>query len=116
MVRSGVYSPGSHLSCLASNTGTYSCTYARFFCYFRASFLCQANRCSDEIAEQRMWSIGTALKFRMELRAYKPGMVRQLYDLDQTIVGGTTAHNHPVCFHALAVFVVEFVALAMALK
>ncbi len=63
-----------------------------------------------------MWSIGATLKFWMELGGHKPGMVGQFYDLDQAIVSGTAAHYHTMCFHALAVFIVELVAMAMALE
>src|SRR6266581_3552005 len=63
-----------------------------------------------------MWTIGTALKFWMKLRGHKPGMVRQLYDLDQAIIGGTATDYHTMCLHALAIFIIELVAMAMTLK
>ena len=63
-----------------------------------------------------MWTIGTALKFWMKLRGHKPGMVRQLYDLDQAIIGGTATDYHTMRLHALAIFIIELVAMAMTLK
>src|SRR3989442_4403098 len=43
-------------------------------------------------------------------------MVGQFYDLYQVIIGGTATHNHAMCLHALAIFIVELVAMAVALK
>src|SRR5438874_11013234 len=69
-----------------------------------------------EIAEEWMGTCGTALKFRMELRTYKPWMVCQLYDLHQTVIGRAATDDDPMCFHAPAELIVEFVTVAMTLK
>src|SRR5436305_11425226 len=99
-----------------ADDATRTCANTHFLLYFRVRLFCQANSRSDEIAEQGMWTIGTALKFWMKLRGHKPGMVRQLDDLDQAIIGGTATDYHTMCLHSLAIFIIELVAMAMTLK
>src|SRR5689334_15245718 len=74
------------------------------------------NACPDEITEQRMRTRWAALELRMELRCNKPGMIPQFDDLDQAIVSRATTDDQTMRLHALAIFVIELITMAMALK
>src|SRR5947209_1458282 len=63
-----------------------------------------------------MWSIRPALKFWMELRGHKPGMIGQLDHFNQAIVRGSATDNHAMHFHTLTELIVELVAMTMTLK
>src|SRR5713226_866651 len=76
--------------------------------------LCLAR--ADEIAEERVRAIRATLKFGMELRADKPGMICQFNDLDQAIIGRAAADDHAMRLHAPAKLIVELVAMAVALE
>ena len=71
---------------------------------------------ADEIAEERVRTSWTALEFRVELRRDEPGMIDQLDDFNQFIVSRMTAYLDAVRFHAFTVFIIELVAVAMALE
>ena len=53
--------------------------------------------------------------FGMELSRQEPGMVRQLDDLHQAIVRGKAAEHQAFGCQLVAVRIIEFVAMAMAL-
>jgi hypothetical protein len=72
--------------------------------------------CPDKIAEELMRTSGTTFKLLMKLCRDKPGMVWQFDNLNLAIVSRTTTHDHAVGFNEIAKFVVEFVAMAVALK
>src|SRR5712671_4156361 len=55
------------------------------------------------------------LKLRMELTSDEPRMGLQLYDLDQRSVGGQSTQSEAVLDELIAVLVVDFVAVPMAL-
>src|SRR5260370_19429919 len=67
---------------------------------------------ANKITEQWMRTSGTTLKFGMELRGNKPGMVGQLNHLDQAVISRATAKDQTVGLHALAILVIELVAMA----
>src|SRR5258708_37256288 len=71
---------------------------------------------ANEVAEERMWTSGAALEFGMELRGNKPGVVRQLNNLDQAIISRATADYNTIGFHAFAEFIIKFITVAVALK
>ena len=49
----------------------------------------------DKGAEQGMGLVGTALQLRVELYAYKPGVIGQLHDLHQPSVRGQARKAKP---------------------
>src|SRR5574337_118488 len=68
----------------------------------------------NELSEQRMGSFGTRLKFRVELAADEPWVIRQLNHLHQHIVRREPAQSHAVAFQDLPEVVVDLVAMAVA--
>src|SRR5580704_15663395 len=70
----------------------------------------------DESAEQRMRIERARLQFGMELASEKPWMPLQLHDLHQMIVRRGPRRDEPDLFEPLAIVVVHFVAMAMALR
>src|SRR5712691_10433412 len=70
---------------------------------------------SDEAFEQRVRLVRLALEFRVELAGDKERMIFQLDYFDQLSIRGKPAEDEPGLFKALAVGVVELVAMAVAL-
>src|SRR5262245_32377460 len=73
-------------------------------------------RRDDEAVEERMRARGPALELRVELRADEPWMGLQLDDLDEVVVRRAPADDHARRLSALAIGVVELVAVAVALE
>src|SRR2546423_12295974 len=69
----------------------------------------------DELAEERRGPCRPRLELGMELRGHEPGMVRQLYDLDQTALLEGAADDQARVDEPLAVGVVDLVAVPVAL-
>jgi hypothetical protein len=69
---------------------------------------------ADEVAEEGVRATGPGEEFRVELAAYHPGVVGQFADLNQSVVGGSTAVNHACLMQRLTVFVVKFIAVPVA--
>src|SRR6266849_4325286 len=76
--------------------------------------LCLAH--ADKIAEERVRAIRATLKFGMELRADKPGMICQSKYRHLAIIGWAVADYHAMRLHAPAKLIVELVAMAVALE
>src|SRR5919108_294966 len=68
-----------------------------------------------ELAEQRMRPAWTRAEFRMELRSNEPGMILELDDLDQAIVGRGPREDHARLPHSFPEGVVELEAMAVPL-
>ena len=62
-----------------------------------------------------MGLVGAALQLGVELDAHEPGVVGQLHDLHQALVGGETGQLQARLGQLLAVVVVELIAVAVAL-
>ena len=93
-----------------------------FFTYFMWLLIERSNfaflllqRCLHEAAEQRMRAVRAGLQLRVRLRADEPGMLRQLDHLYDAAVRGLTGQKHAVLLKNLAVIVVDFIAVTMAL-
>src|SRR2546425_7679307 len=69
----------------------------------------------DETAEQRVRLVRLAEELGVKLAGQEEGMILQLDHLDQLAVGRRAAENHALALELLAVGIVEFVAMAMAL-
>ena len=59
--------------------------------------------------------VGTALELRVELGAHEPGVVRQLHDLHQPLVGREARQHQAGLLHLGAVIVIELKAVAVTL-
>src|SRR5438094_4265693 len=70
-------------------------------------------RCGNEAFEERMGLVRLAVKFGMELAGNEKGVVSQFDDFHQLAIGRETAENKTRFFEALAVRVVELVAVAV---
>src|SRR5205823_4724965 len=66
-----------------------------------------------KVAEQWMRAARSGAELRMKLRGHEPGMVPQLDDLHQPVVGRGAGEDHARLPHRLAIGVVEFEAMAM---
>lgn len=62
-----------------------------------------------------MRAVRAGLQLRVRLRADEPGMLRQLDHLYDAAVRGLTGQKHAVLLKNLAVIVVDFIAVTMAL-
>ena len=62
-----------------------------------------------------MRTVGAALELRVELGAHKPGMVLQLHDLHQPLIGGQARQSQACGPGGGAVVVVELIAVAVTL-
>src|SRR3989338_4449894 len=69
----------------------------------------------SELPEKRMRVIGLGTKFGVKLASNEPGMVHELDDLDKPPVGARSRDDHPACFHFGFVFIIELIAMAVAL-
>ena len=72
-------------------------------------------RSSDKGLEQRVSAVGTALELRMELCAQMEVTAGQLHSLHQTTVRAGAGNDKTGILHFLTEFVVELVAVAVAL-
>ena len=72
--------------------------------------------CFYECLEQGMRVHGAGFEFRMKLASKKPGVGRDFHNFHQIGIRADTAHNHTVLYERLAVLVVKFIAVAVALK
>ena len=75
------------------------------------------DRGARELAEKRLRTGGTALELGVCLRGNEPGMLggRQLHHLDERLVGRDAGDDEPRALKVVAVGVVEFEAVAVAL-
>src|SRR5450759_2293201 len=69
----------------------------------------------NETLEQRMRLVRFAQKFRMELARHEERMILEFDDLHQLAIGRKPAENETSLLEFLAVGVVEFIAMAVAL-
>src|SRR5689334_9477728 len=72
--------------------------------------------CSNEVAEQRMRTGRAALELRVELRGDEERMIRQLDHFTELVVDRRSTDAETCCFELLAVPVVHFEAVAVALE
>ena len=72
-------------------------------------------RRGNETLEERMRLMGFAVEFGMELTGDEEGVLWYLDDLDQFAIGSMTAETETCLFEFVAIGVVEFVAVAVAL-
>ena len=72
-------------------------------------------RSSDKGLEQRVSAVGTALELRMELCAQMEVTAGQFHSLHQTTVRAGAGNDKTGILHFLTEFVVELVAVAVAL-
>src|SRR5690606_3057880 len=72
-------------------------------------------RCPDEAREQRVRRRRPALELRMELTPHEVGMIRQLDDLDQAVVGARSTQAQARGAQTFAVVVVELEAMPIPL-
>src|SRR6266566_5218726 len=82
---------------------------------FRLPAIANCQRRGDEPVEQRMGSLRAGLELRVELRCDEPRMVLELDDLDEATVRALAAKQHACRLERLAVAVVYFEAVAVAL-
>src|SRR5205085_11795142 len=71
---------------------------------------------ANEAAEERMRFVRFALEFRMILAGEEEWMVAQLDQLSERAIGRGAADDETFLRHLLAIFHVEFVAMAMSLE
>src|SRR5579872_35612 len=69
----------------------------------------------DESPEQRMRIERPRFQLRVELASEEPWMSLQFHDLDQVLIGRKAGREETDAFEALAIVIVHFVAMAMAL-
>ena len=72
-------------------------------------------RRGDKAAEERVRTVGTGLEFGVILHADIERVIVPLHDLNEPSVRRETGENEPRGGESLAVFVVEFVAVAVTL-
>ena len=60
-----------------------------------------------------MGTIGTALKFGMELYAHMERTLTQFHGFNQTLIGGGAAEGQSCLCQQLAVVIVELIAMAV---
>src|SRR6266852_464377 len=70
---------------------------------------------TDEACKKRMRTCGARLKLGVELAANEPGVRLQLHHLDQRSVRRKAAQVEPVLDELITVFVVDLIAVPMAL-
>lgn len=68
---------------------------------------------TNEIAEQGMGMVGSGFQLRMELHTYVPGVVGNFHNFHQTAVGRQSAQAQAGAGERIAVFVVEFITVAV---
>lgn len=71
--------------------------------------------CMDESSEQRVGPVGARQKFRMELRTDHEGVAIDFDNFNQFTIRRNSRQDHSVFLEDLAIFVVEFEAVAMTL-
>ena len=71
------------------------------------------HRCVDEPAEQGVWTVGTALEFRVELHADVEGVIADLHGLYDMSVWRGTADAKAGCFQLVTEVIVEFIAVTV---
>ena len=72
--------------------------------------------CLHEVNKERVWAGHCTLIFRMELDANKPGMTRQLNDLDKVFVRVDPDCLHASLFKLGQVLIIELKTVAMPLR
>ena len=70
---------------------------------------------AHKVAEEGMGPVGAALELGVELYGHEPGMIGNLDNFHQVALGVLARHAHAAGHKALQVFVVELVAVAVAL-
>src|SRR5256885_11296668 len=68
----------------------------------------------DEAFEERVWLVGFAVEFGMELAGDEEGVFRYFDDFDEFAIGRVATEGEAGFFELVAVGVVEFVAMAVA--
>ena len=89
-------------------------------CYFDPGELSQRQAVLqsrfDKALEEGMTIHRTGLELGVELAAKEPGMIFNLNNLNQAPVWRKAARDHPMAAKEFAAVVVEFIAMAMALR
>ena len=73
------------------------------------------DRRADKPEKERVRTVGTALEFRMELYAYAEGAARDFYRFNEPAVRRSAGNFQPGSLKLSAVFVVEFISVAVTL-
>ena len=74
-----------------------------------------ACRCLNKFPEQRVSAVGPGFEFRMKLDAHIEGAAGELHRFHQAVIRRSAGKDHAMLAENIAVAVVEFIAMAVAL-